>query len=175
MRESTKVAHLPDALTTMRKRRLFSTATIAAAIMAAASLGFFAGDSAPLTRLGFAPGSSGKVLVGRATVIDGDTVELHGEHVRFNGIDAPETSQTCKDSGGGTYRCGSTSAAALDSFLARSRPLRCEFVSRDRYGRFVGDCFRADGRNVAAWVVRRGHALDWPRYSQGGRRRAGES
>ncbi|TKB94891.1 MAG: thermonuclease family protein, partial [Mesorhizobium sp.] len=37
----------------------------------------------------------------------------------------------------------------------------------DRYYRFVGDCRRADGASVAAWMVEHGHALDWPRYSHG--------
>lgn len=28
-------------------------------------------------------------LVGRASVVDGDTIEIHGERIQFNGIDAP--------------------------------------------------------------------------------------
>jgi endonuclease YncB( thermonuclease family) len=55
----------------------------------------------------------------------------------------------------------------LDEFLAQSRPTRCEFVTIDRYGRFVGTCFRADGTDISAWLVRSGHALDWDRYSGG--------
>ncbi|WP_378948108.1 thermonuclease family protein [Mesorhizobium sp. ANAO-SY3R2] len=31
----------------------------------------------------------------------------------------------------------------------------------------MGDCYRADGQSVARWLVRNGHALDWPRYSKG--------
>jgi endonuclease YncB( thermonuclease family) len=31
----------------------------------------------------------------------------------------------------------------------------------------VAECFRADGQSVNAWLVRNGHALDWPRYSNG--------
>ena len=106
-------------------------------------------------------------LVGRASVIDGDTIEIAGERIRINGIDAPESSQLCEDDQGQSYRCGAMSARALDQLLAESRPLRCEFVERDQYGRFVGNCFRADGVNVAAALVRAGMALDWPRYSGG--------
>ncbi|MBX9757575.1 MAG: thermonuclease family protein [Beijerinckiaceae bacterium] len=106
-------------------------------------------------------------LVGRAVVVDGDTIRVGGESVRFNGVDAPESRQTCTNESGASYRCGATAAQALDEYLAASRPVRCTFLYRDQYRRVVGDCFRADGGNVAEWLVRNGHALDWPRYSKG--------
>src|SRR5262245_41250346 len=34
-------------------------------------------------------------LAGQATIIDGDTIEIHGTRVRLFGIDAPESAQTC--------------------------------------------------------------------------------
>jgi len=98
-------------------------------------------------------------------VIDGDTIEISGQRVRVNGIDAPEASQYCKDAKGFDYACGRTAAKALDQFLATSRPVKCTLVEWDRYGRFVGNCFRADGKSVAGWLVENGHALDWPLYS----------
>jgi endonuclease YncB( thermonuclease family) len=106
-------------------------------------------------------------LQGRATVIDGDTIDIHGERVRLHGIDAPESTQWCIDIAGAEYRCGKVAAEALDAFLAASRPVTCEFVDRDRSGRFVGRCFRADRTDVAAWLVKHGYALDWPLYSHG--------
>ena len=33
---------------------------------------------------------------GRATVIDGDTIEIRGERIRLDAIDAPESGQTCE-------------------------------------------------------------------------------
>jgi endonuclease YncB( thermonuclease family) len=100
-------------------------------------------------------------------VIDGDTIEIHGERIRLDGIDAPESWQTCEDADGLAYPCGRLAADALEVFLAASRPTRCEIVSNDRYGRQVGICFRDDGAEVNAWLVSQGHALDWPRYSKG--------
>nr|WP_246684426.1 thermonuclease family protein [Mesorhizobium sp. M5C.F.Ca.ET.164.01.1.1] len=100
-------------------------------------------------------------------MIDGDTVEIAGQRIRFNGIDAPEGRQYCDDAKGFEYPCGRRAAAALDTFLAASRPLHCTFVDRDRYGRLVGDCERADGRGVQQWLVEQGLALDWPKYSSG--------
>ncbi|WP_287106854.1 thermonuclease family protein [Mesorhizobium sp.] len=106
-------------------------------------------------------------IAGVASVIDGDTIEIHGQRIRFNGIDAPESAQQCDDAKGFRYQCGAKAAAALAAFLAGSRPVQCTFVSWDRYSRYVGDCRRADGTSVAAWLVEHGQALDWPRYSQG--------
>jgi endonuclease YncB( thermonuclease family) len=111
--------------------------------------------------------AGGNQVVGRASVIDGDTIEIRGERIRFNGVDAPESRQLCQNARGKPYRCGQAAALALDDYLAASRPTRCVEVDRDRYKRIVANCFRADGQNVAAWLVRTGHALDWPRYSKG--------
>lgn len=107
-----------------------------------------------------------QTVEGRASVIDGDTIDISGERIRFNGVDAPESWQRCT-ADGKEYRCGKEAAFALDEWLAASRPTRCEFVERDRYGRMVANCFRTDGASVADWLVRNGWALDWPRYSDG--------
>lgn len=106
-------------------------------------------------------------LVGRASVIDGDTIQIHGERIRLDGIDAPESAQTCRDGSGRSYRCGAMVAENVDRFLRASPPTRCVFVDRDQYGRFVGDCTRADGTHVQAALVRNGWAMDFPRHSGG--------
>jgi endonuclease YncB( thermonuclease family) len=36
-------------------------------------------------------------LIGQASVIDGDTLEIHGTHIRLFGIDAPESDQLCRN------------------------------------------------------------------------------
>ncbi|WP_082506582.1 thermonuclease family protein [Rhizobium sp. Leaf383] len=114
-----------------------------------------------------ASGAYAETIEGRASVIDGDTIDIQGRRIRFNGIDAPETRQLCSAKDGVEYHCGRVSADALDHYLAASRPTRCETHNRDRYKRYVADCYRADGQSVSSWMVRTGLALDWPRYSKG--------
>ncbi|PWE54029.1 nuclease [Metarhizobium album] len=112
-----------------------------------------------------APAGAAETIVGRASVIDADTIEIRGERIRLNGIDAPESWQRCEDGAGGEYRCGKDAAAALDAFLAASRPTSCIVVDHDRYRRAVADCVRADGSSVNGWLVANGWAVDWVRYS----------
>ena len=69
-------------------------------------------------------------LIGRASIIDGDTLEIHGERIRLWGIDAPESPQLCRGDDSLPYRCGAKAANELDRFIAR-RPVSCEPVSRD--------------------------------------------
>jgi endonuclease YncB( thermonuclease family) len=118
-------------------------------------------------RPGVAVPTSAAVLTGRASIVDGDTFVINGQEVRLSGIDAPESSQRCTNKKGESYRCGRVAAEALDGFLAASRPTTCQFVEWDQYRRFVGECTRADGTSVAVWLVRNGHAMDWPRHSRG--------
>lgn len=113
------------------------------------------------------PASAAEPITGRASVVDGDTIDVAFRRVRLRGVDAPESWQTCRDEAGEEYRCGAAAASALDAFLASSRPITCRPVDRDEYGRTVGDCFREDGASVSEWMVRSGWALDWPRYSKG--------
>ena len=99
-------------------------------------------------------------LTGQASIIDGDTIEIHGTRIRLWGIDAPESNQLCRDDESLQYQCGATAANELDAFIAR-RPVDCSPVSLDRYGRTVAVC-SIDGVDPAEWLVRNGLALDWP-------------
>ncbi len=42
---------------------------------------------------------------GTASVIDDDTLEIHGQRIRLHGVDAPESSQACKDEEGKRWLC----------------------------------------------------------------------
>jgi endonuclease YncB( thermonuclease family) len=103
-------------------------------------------------------------LVGQASVIDGDTLEIRGTRIRLCGIDAPESTQLCRGDDSLQYRCGAKAANDLDAFIDR-RPVSCVPVSLDQYGRTVASC-AVGGVDLGEWLVRNGHALDWPRYSR---------
>src|SRR5215213_9963631 len=45
-------------------------------------------------------------IIGFARVVDGDTIEIGGHRIRLEGIDAPETEQTCSDGKGLPWSCG---------------------------------------------------------------------
>jgi endonuclease YncB( thermonuclease family) len=102
------------------------------------------------------------VLMGRASVVDGDTLEIQGVRVRLWGIDAVESSQTCLDAGGKPWPCGRRAAFALADFLG-GRTVRCERRGADRYGRVVAVCHVA-GVEVNRWLVEQGWALAYVEY-----------
>lgn len=102
-------------------------------------------------------------LTGQATVIDGDTLELHGQRVRLHGIDAPESRQSCENGAGRPYACGRAAAFALADWIGRA-VVTCDPRDRDRYGRVVAVC-SVRGEDMGAWLVRSGHALAFRRYS----------
>jgi endonuclease YncB( thermonuclease family) len=104
----------------------------------------------------------GDLMVGRAAVVDGDTIEIRGVRVRLEGIDAPEARQWCEGEAG-RWPCGRAAAFALADFVA-ARTVRCERVGRDRWQRFLGRC-SVGGTDIADWLVREGWALAFRRYS----------
>lgn len=102
-------------------------------------------------------------IAGQASVIDGDTIEIHGQRIRLHGIDAPESSQTCRDARGKPYRCGQKAALALADRIAR-RTVTCQPRGMDRYKRVVAVC-RVAGTDLNAWLVSQGLAVAYRKYS----------
>ncbi len=104
-----------------------------------------------------------QAIVGVASVIDGDTIEIHGTRIRFHGIDAPESRQECIRADGKSWRCGQQAAFALSDRIGRAT-VRCEPRDRDRYGRVVAVCSK-DGEDLNRWLVRNGWAVAYRKYS----------
>ncbi|MDH2327702.1 thermonuclease family protein [Cereibacter sp. SYSU M97828] len=102
-------------------------------------------------------------VAGTASVIDGDTLDIHGTRIRLHGIDAPEGQQTC-GARGRTWRCGQQAALALSDRIGR-RPVTCRQRDTDRYGRVVATCHQGD-TNLNAWMVRQGWAVAYRQYGR---------
>jgi endonuclease YncB( thermonuclease family) len=101
-------------------------------------------------------------LAGRASVIDGDTIEIQGQRIRLYGIDAPESRQLC-EAAGQAWRCGQRAALALSDHIGQ-RTVDCAARDTDRYGRVVA-VSRAGGEDLNAWLVSQGWALAYRHYS----------
>jgi len=102
-------------------------------------------------------------IVGVASVIDGDTIIIHGAHIRLMGIDAPESDQTCADAAGAKYRCGQKASFALSDMLGQAT-VTCHDSGERSYKRPLAHCFLG-GRDIQAAMVRQGWAIAYRRYS----------
>jgi endonuclease YncB( thermonuclease family) len=102
-------------------------------------------------------------VVGVASVIDGDTLEIHDQRIRLHGIDAPESGQSCEKDGK-QYRCGQQAALALADKIGRAL-IRCEQRDIDRYKRTVAVC-RLGVEDLNGWMVRQGWAIAYRQYSR---------
>ncbi len=107
---------------------------------------------------------AGNEIVGKARVIDGDTLEVGGHAVRLYGIDAPDTAQACT-SDGRSWPCGENAAFAL-AYATAEHWLRCEEKGRDAAGPIVAVCY-AGPYDVGARLVREGWARADPAVSSG--------
>jgi endonuclease YncB( thermonuclease family) len=102
-------------------------------------------------------------MVGTATVIDGDTIEIRDQRIRLHGIDAPEGGQLCERDGS-PYRCGQRAALALADKIGRAT-VRCEQRDVDRYNRIVAVCSLGNV-DLNASMVRQGWAIAYRQYSR---------
>ena len=103
-----------------------------------------------------------RVIAGRASVVDGDTLEILGQRIRMHGIDAPESGQECK-ADGQKYRCGQKAALALLDKIGQ-QTVSCEQHDTDMYERAVAVC-RVGAEDLGAWMVLEGWALAYRKYS----------
>jgi len=102
-------------------------------------------------------------ITGDVRVIDGDTIVVGDTRIRLEGIDAPETAQTCGRKWFGSWPCGTAATEALIKLIG-SKPVRCEPRGLDKYGRTLATCF-VDGHDINAQMVRQGWAWAFVRYS----------
>ena len=139
--------HVPPARTHAQSVRFFVGVVLAACVLA-----FYA-----YKRVNAPPPTT---IVGKAWVIDGDTIEIAGTRIRLEGIDAPEWDQTCTDTQGKPWPCGRAATGELKAHV-RGRELTCKARAFDRYKRVLAVCALPDGSDINAWMVRQGWAVDY--------------
>src|SRR6476660_8446775 len=90
--------------------------------------------------------------------INGDTISISDTHIRLEGIDAPESDQTCTDAKGKTWPCGRAAASELRARI-RGQELTCQRRAFDKYQRVLAVCTLPDGSDINVWMVQQGWAL----------------
>ncbi|PID35630.1 MAG: hypothetical protein CR993_09300 [Rhodobacterales bacterium] len=95
-------------------------------------------------------------LIGRAYVVDGDTIRIQKTQIRLFGIDAPEMN----------HPYGKNAKWALFE-MCKGQTIRAEITDQDAHGRTVARCYLEDGRDLSAEMVKAGLAIDWKKFSGG--------
>ncbi len=103
---------------------------------------------------GLAIAAAGLIVCTNPAPVDGDTMVCGDQRIRLWGVDAPES-----------YTAAGPAASRALADLTTGQTLVCKAKGRS-YNRTVAQCWigKAD---VAAELVRRGQAVDWPKYSKG--------
>jgi len=110
-----------------------------------------------------------KSIYGKAKVVDGDTININGEKIRFTGIDAPESfyrgkKQACYLNEKKVF-CGELSKEKLKEKIGSNLIFCKREKNKDTYGRTLAECF-VDGESLSIFMVRNGYAFDFVRYSK---------
>lgn len=103
------------------------------------------------------------VVVGKARVIDGDTLSIDDRRIRLFGIDAIEGKQHCLDTKGRRWACGRAATEAVRAFVGNSE-VSCIVRYQDKYGRDVAVC-DVRGQDLNRWIVRNGWAVAYRHFS----------
>ena len=103
--------------------------------------------------------ASAETIAGRASVIDGDTIDIHGERIRILDIDAPESRQTCSAADGTEWRCGQKAGLALSGWIGQ-RTVTCVTDKLDKYNRHLAHC-AVGFQDMGQWVATHGWAVPY--------------
>ena len=102
-------------------------------------------------------------------VVDGDTIDLNGEKIRFSGIDAPESNyrgkeQTCLINEA-IIHCGKLSKEFLIKKIGTNKVTCKREKEPDQYNRILAECF-VNGESLSSFLVRSGYAFAYRKYSK---------
>ena len=96
-------------------------------------------------------------------IVDGDTIHLNGEKIRFTGIDTPELKQTCLKEGVKDL-CGVTAKQILIDKIGNNN-VECIREGKDQYKRTLAECF-VNNESLSSYLVRSGYAFAYRKYSK---------
>ena len=96
-------------------------------------------------------------------IVDGDTIHLNGEKIRFTGIDTPELKQTCLKEGV-KDPFGVTAKKILINKIGNDN-VECIGEGKDQYKRTLAECF-VNNESLSSYLVRSGYAFAYRRYSK---------
>ena len=116
----------------------------------------------------FAYSSEINIVKGKAVIIDGDTIKINGQAIRFGGIDAPESfyrgkKQECYLNEKKVF-CGELSKQKLKEKISDNIVSCIKEEKKDIYQRIIAECF-INGESLSSFMVRNGYAFDYKRYS----------
>ena len=95
-------------------------------------------------------------------IVDGDTIKINNEKIRFSGIDAPELNQNCIKNDE-KISCGILAKEALIKKIGSKIP-KCISEGKDFYKRTLAECF-VNGKSLSKFLVRNGYAFAYRKYS----------
>ena len=96
-------------------------------------------------------------------IVDGDTIVLNEEKIRFSGIDTPELKQTCLMDDK-KVACGISAKMLLVKKIGNVTP-KCISEGKDAYKRTLAECF-VNGESLSKFLVRSGYAFAYRKYSK---------
>ena len=96
-------------------------------------------------------------------IIDGDTIHLYSEKIRFSWFYTPELKQTCNKNNEIVY-CGIEAKQMLIDKIGKNK-VNCIREGKDQYKRTLAECFVND-ISLSRFLVREGYAFAYRRYSK---------
>ena len=109
-----------------------------------------------LITFSFVNSEENNVAKGKARIIDGDTIEINKEKIRFGGINSPERNES-------GYRLAKDK---LTEKIANNIITCVREKNKDKYRRTVAECF-INGESLSSFMVKKGYACDYIYYSKG--------
>ena len=103
----------------------------------------------------FAYSSEKNIAKGKAIIIDGDTIKISGEKIRFAGIDTPEKNKIGHE----------FSKKKLKQKIDNNIVTCIREKKLDPWGRTVAECFIGN-ESISSFMVKNGYACDYVKYSK---------